>query len=298
MSLDIRELACGPGWRVADVVCTAGPADCPFEEQHKAVCISAVTQGMFGYRGTLGTALLAPGALLLGNPHHCFTCGHEHGTGDRCLSFHFTPQFMESVAAAVPGARRCDFSAPSVPPMPELLPLVAAAEAARDDADIHELEELALRLAGAVMATLAGTKRHGRAPRFRDERRIAVALQRIESQLGEHAGETLSLNDLASSAAMSPYHFLRIFRAVVGMTPHQYILHRRMCRAAVRLRRSKDNISAIAFDCGFSDLSTFNRRYRRIMGVSPSACRSARSMIPKSGNPVFGKDHAQRKSDL
>ena len=68
---------------------------------------------------------------------------------------------------------------------------------------------------------------------------------------------------------MSPYHFLRTFRAVVGMTPHQYILHTRLHRAAVRLRRTADSISAIAFAAGFNDLSTFNRRFARIMGLSP-----------------------------
>jgi len=98
-----------------------------------------------------------------------------------------------------------------------------------------------------------------------------LALRRIEAQ----ACEPLSLDELASAAAMSPYHFLRTFRAVVGMTPHQFVLHRRMHHAAVRLRRSKDSISAIALDCGFADLSTFNRRFRRIMKQSPGAYRAA-----------------------
>lgn len=282
MSLDVRILACGPGWRVADVVCTAGPADPSFEEQHDAVSIAVVTQGIFRYRGTQGAALLAPGALLLGNPGHCFVCGHEHGAGDRCLSFHVTPQFLEGVASAVPGARRSDFTAASLPPLPALLPLVAAAEAARDDGDDAALEELTLRLAGAVTATLAGAGRRGRTPSSRDEHRIAVALRQIEIHTGdssepanERAGDPLSLTALAAAAAMSPYHFLRTFRAVVGMTPHQYILHRRMHRAVALLRRTRDSVSTIAFDCGFSDLSTFNRRFHHIMGGSPSAYRSA-----------------------
>ena len=275
MALDIRILASGPGWRVADVVCTAGSADRPFEEQHPAVCICAVTQGMFQYRGTQGRAVLAPGALLLGNQRHCFACGHEHSSGDRCVSFHFTPQFMERVVAAIPGARRLEFTVPSLPPLPELLPLAAAAEAARDDGDEREFEELALRFAGAVTTTLAGTTRRGRGPSASDERRIAAALRLIATGNGGHDGAPLSLNDLASAAAMSAYHFLRTFRAVVGMTPHQYILHLRMQRAAVRLRRTSDKISAIAFDCGFGDLSTFNRRFRRIMGASPGGYRSA-----------------------
>lgn len=271
MSLNIRILASGSGWNVADVVCSAGPADRPFEEQHSAVSISAVTAGMFRYCGTQGSALLAPGAILLGNVHHCFACSHEHGTGDRCLAFHFTPQFMDDIAAAVPGARGCTFTLPGLPPLPELLPLVASAEAARDDGDAEELEELAVRFAGAVSATLARTKPRGRTPSPRDERRIAAALR----LMAEPGDESRSVSALAAAAAMSPYHFLRTFCAVVGMTPHQYILHRRMHHAAVRLRRSKDSISAIALDCGFSDLSTFNRRFRRIMRQSPGAYRAA-----------------------
>ena len=73
---------------------------------------------------------------------------------------------------------------------------------------------------------------------------------------------------------MSPYHFLRTFRQVAGMTPHQYVLRTRLHRAAVRLRRTDDAISAIAYDAGFNDLSTFNRRFRRVMGSSPGLYRA------------------------
>ena len=271
MALASRLLASGSGWRVEDAVCSYGPHDRPYEEQHDAVCIAAVTAGTFRYRSTLGSAVLAPGALLLGNDRHCFECGHEHGVGDRCLSFQFTPAFLQGVVAAVPGARGLAFTVPRLPPHPALLPIVAAAEAARENGDEAEFEELALRLAGAVFAALAGTKGGGRAPGRDGEKRIAAALHHIEAQ----ADEPLSLSDLARAAAMSPYHFLRTFRAVVGMTPHQFILHTRMHRAAVRLRRTSDSISAIAFMAGFGDLSTFNRRFQRIMGQSPSAYRAS-----------------------
>ena len=68
---------------------------------------------------------------------------------------------------------------------------------------------------------------------------------------------------------MSPYHFLRTFRRVVGMTPHQFILRTRLDDAAVQLRRSSRPVLDIALDAGFADLSTFNRRFRAIMGVTP-----------------------------
>jgi AraC family transcriptional regulator len=135
MALTANVLASGSGWRVQDVICTFGPHDRPFAERHHGVCVAAVTEGTFQYRSTLGSAVLAPGALLLGNDHHAFECRHEHGTGDRCLSFRLTPEFLEGVVAAIPGVRRAAFSAPLLPPHPGLLPIIATAEAAREDSD-------------------------------------------------------------------------------------------------------------------------------------------------------------------
>ncbi len=267
---DSRLLASGPGWSVSDVICRAGPADKPFEEQHEAVCIAAVVEGTFRYRSSRGAGVLAPGAVLLGNHGSCFECGHEHGTGDRCIAFHFVPDCLESVAAAVPGVRDMAFSRPRLPPTPALIPLIAEAEAARDDGDVAELEELGLRLAGAVAAALADGDRSVRGPSRRDEQRVAEVLRRIEAR----SDEQLSLAVLARDAGLSPYHLLRTFRQVVGMTPHQYVLRTRLHRAALRIRRTEEPIAVIAFEVGFGDLSTFNHRFRRIMGLSPSAYRA------------------------
>jgi AraC-like DNA-binding protein len=270
MALTFRVLASGIGWSVGDVVCTAGPHDRPYEERHEAVSIAAVTAGTFQYRTGAGRAVLAPGGILLGNAGACFECGHEHGHGDRCLAFSFAPDALEAVVAAVPGVRRTTFAVPHLPPLPDLMPLLAAAEAAREAEDSAELEEVALRLAGAVAATLDHAKPPARAPSRRDEGRISEALRRIETR----AEEPLALADLAREAGMSPFHFLRIFRQVAGMTPHQYVLRTRLARAAVRLRTSHEPVSAIAFDAGFGDLSTFNRRFRRLIGCSPGAWRA------------------------
>jgi hypothetical protein len=185
MALASRLLASGPGWRVQDVVCTSGPHDPPFEERHDGVCIAAVTRGTFRYRSSLGSAVLAPGALLLGNDCHCFECSHEHGVGDRCLSFRLSPEFLETVVSSIPRARRTSFSVPRLPPQDRLLPVIAAAEAARDDGDDGAVEELALRIAGAVCGTLNESKTRAPTPGVRDERRISAVLRHIEAQVDE-----------------------------------------------------------------------------------------------------------------
>lgn len=264
-------LASGPGWLARDIVCAAGPHDRPFEERHDLVCIAAVSEGTLQYRCSQGSALLGPGALLLGNHGGGLECGHQHGVGDRCLSFHFEPEYLEAIAAAVPSVRRATFEVPRLPPLPPFLPLIAEAEAARETGDSEAFEELAVRLAGAAIAALTEAVSPSRRPSRRDERRISDALRRIE----ENAHESLALSDLARGAGMSAFHFLRTFRELVGTTPHQFVLRTRLHRAAVRIRRSDEAIANIAFDVGFNDLSTFNHRFRRVLGTTPRRYRAA-----------------------
>jgi len=270
MAISAQRLASGSGWSVYDVVCDHGPRDRTFIEEHAQTTIAAVMHGSFQYRTSAGSAMLVPGALLLGNAGSCFECGHEHAQGDRCLAFHFTPAFYESVAAGAPGVCKTRFSCASVPPASELVGLLAESEVARDERDISALEELATRLAGAVLTITDDSVTPVRSPSVRDERRITMAVRRIEAQ----ADEALRLNALAREVAMSPYHFLRTFRQMTGMTPHQYVLHTRLLRAARRLRASADPVAMIAFEAGFNDLATFNRRFRRLIGATPSVFRT------------------------
>src|SRR5262245_63023414 len=116
MAIKTQILASGSGWSVCDVVCDHGPRDRAFVEQHAETTIAAVMRGSFQYRTQAGSAMLVPGALLLGNAGSCFECGHEHAQGDRCLAFHFSPAFFESIAAGTPGVRKASFGRASMPP--------------------------------------------------------------------------------------------------------------------------------------------------------------------------------------
>jgi AraC family transcriptional regulator len=270
--LSARNAAAGDGWVVQDVICRSGPEDGSFEERHQSIAVAMVMGGTFQYRSSVGRAVLTPGAVMLGAPGVCFECGHEHGLGDRCLAFHYRPDLWEDIVAAIPGVKRTAVTLPQLPPLETLAPLFAEAETARDEEDVPALEELAWRIAGVVAGTLADAPRRARTPSSRDIQRVTAIVRRIETEPEVEQ----SLARLAGDAAMSPYHFLRTFRQVVGMAPHQYVLRTRMHRAAVRLRRSREEIAVIAFGAGFNDLSTFNRRFKKVMGVSPSLYRASR----------------------
>jgi AraC family transcriptional regulator len=230
------------------------------------VSIAVVLAGSFTYGNEHGRTLLTPGSLLLGAAGGCFTCGHEHGEGDRCLAFHFEPSFFEEVAAFA-GARRTGFGRNSLPALRTLAPLVARATigtlAARGSATLSSFEELALELAGAALRE-SGEHRLPRISK-RDERRVAAAARFMQ----ERFAEPCALGHLARLAGLSPFHFLRVFRATTGLTPHQHLLRTRLRAAASNLACSDASVTDIALSVGFEDLSNFTRSFRAEYHLSP-----------------------------
>jgi AraC family transcriptional regulator len=98
-------LAAGEGWRAFDVVCTCGPRDRPFEERHDTSSVSLVLSGTFACRSRCGTCLLSPGAWFLVSGGEPIECSHQHGEGDRCLSFQFDAETFACLAHGAAGTR-------------------------------------------------------------------------------------------------------------------------------------------------------------------------------------------------
>lgn len=263
-----RLLARGGGWTVHDYVCVSGPEDKPFEERHDGYSIAAVVEGSFNYRSDSGRALLHPGALLLGNHGTCFECGHDHGVGDRCVSVKLDPAYFQEIAATAAGDAGFRFPTAMLPANRDLLPGQISLEIG-ERRDPLALEEKLVAFAAAAIRALSGVVQESAKVSAQDERRISRALRHIE----RHADEALDLDQLAASAAMSKFHFLRVFRRAIGVTPYQFLLNIRFRRAALRLLTTPEPIVAIAFDSGFGDLSTFNHQFRDRFGMSPAAFR-------------------------
>jgi AraC family transcriptional regulator len=252
------------------VVCTCGPQDHPFEERHGRYTIAMVLAGSFQYRSRGGHGLMTPGSLMLGNEGHAFECAHDYGEGDHCVSFWYAPEYFERLAADA-GARGHDagFSVPRLPPSRPLSPLVARASAAVMGATGMPWEELAVSLAVRTVRLAAGVALNQSRFPLNAEARVTRVLRAID----RHPDAALPLGRLAREAGLSPYYFLRTFECLTGVTPHQYVRRARLREAASRLVAETDKVLDIALDCGFADISNFNRAFRTEFGVSPRAFR-------------------------
>jgi AraC family transcriptional regulator len=101
------------------------------------------------------------------------------------------------------------------------------------------------------------------------DRRLRQVFVYIEDNLAEN----IALADLAAVVGLSVSHFNVLFREAVGLSPHQYLIRRRIERAKDLLGEGKLSISQIATESGFAHQSHLARHMRRMLGVAPKALR-------------------------
>ena len=253
--------------RVDDYRCSAGPHDAPFTERHESFDVAYVRRGSFGC-STRGERFdLVTGSVLVGHPGDEYVCIHDHHAGgDECLSFHLSPELGEVI-----GDRSEVWRIGCVPPLAELMVAGELAQAAAEGRSDVGLDELGLSLAARLVDVVSGRARRPQATRAPDRRRAVEAALWIDA----NSHRSIDLESAAAEAGLSPFHFLRLFSKVLGVTPHQYLVRSRLRRAARLLCDEERSVTDVALDVGFGDLSNFVRTFHRAAGVSPGGFRRA-----------------------
>jgi AraC-like DNA-binding protein len=251
---------------VFDFRCDAGPDDTPFAEQHRCHSISFVRKGSFGCSSRGRSFDLVAGSVLVGHPGDEYVCTHDHVCGDECLAFFLDPEMVEAI-----GDRADVWQVGCAPPLPELMVLGELAQAAADGRSDLGLDEIGHVFASRFVEVVSGRTQKPVPAKARDRRRAVEAALWIEA----HSHQPIDLEDAAAQAGISPFHFLRLFSSVLGVTPHQYLVRSRLRHAARLLAGDESSITDIAYDVGFGDLSNFVRTFHRAAGVSPLRFRQA-----------------------
>jgi AraC-like DNA-binding protein len=251
---------------VSDFRCTAEPGDKPFAEQYRCHSVSYVRKGSFGCQTRGRSFELVAGSILVGYPGDEFICTHEHICGDECLSFFLEPELVEAI-----GDRTEAWRLSAAPPLPELMVLGELAQAAVDGRSDIGLDEVGQLFASRFVEVVSGRTHQPVAATARDRRRAVETALWIEA----HSHQQIELEAAAGQAEISPFHFLRLFSNVLGVTPHQYLVRSRLRHAARLLAEDSVSITDVAYDVGFGDLSNFVRTFHRAAGVSPRRFRQA-----------------------
>ena len=192
----------------------------------------------------------------------------------RHLHLFLRPAFIGAVAA----------EAGVYPDRVEIVPTIGARDPRFEQIGLALLGELHAdglggRLYAESLATLLAVQllRHQSAaglPTPRPASRLSPAmLGRASEYVEAHLGDDLSLAALSEAIGLSPYHFARLFRASTGLSPHQYVIRRRVERARQLLSSTDRTLAAIAQDVGFASGSHLATHVKRLLGVSPSRLR-------------------------
>jgi AraC family transcriptional regulator len=193
------------------------------------------------------------------------------------LNVYLEPGLVGRVAAEAFGL---DPTRTTVPPLdgPDL-PQLRAALLALD-------AELTVGSAGGPLAaeSLANVLavqliRHISAPRkpvrTREGKLPRARLRAVIEYIEEHLDASPSLEQMATIADISLYHFARQFKTATGLPPHQYVISRRVERAKHLLQERGDfSLAEVAVHAGFSDQSQFSQHYKRLVGVTPGQFRT------------------------
>ncbi len=206
---------------------------------------------------------VTPRALFATQPGLSYrTSRDEECPTDVCLSVEYRPEFFgeeSPVAISAPVLALTNRTAYLK------WRLLRALEGKRDGAAFEAI--------GADLA--AAVHRPEPAAKLFSEKSLGWYAERIEearSRLEGSFQERHSLGSLSRAVGMSPFHFSRLFRSLVGTSPGRYLLLTRLDRAHRMLRQNR-SVTDACYDCGFRNLSYFTRAFRKRYEVSPSAAR-------------------------
>jgi AraC family transcriptional regulator len=256
---------------VWDCVCHRGVRSPVSEGEHSRAHVSVILGGAFHARSSRGAVLAGPGALLLGNAGDGYAYRHVDDGGDRSVVFGYAEAFLDEVEGSL-GARlreRRAFARACIPASTASVDAVVLTREALCTGAPEALREAALTVAAAAWTGDRGGATSVKVPTAAQARRVTRTLRYVEA----HSAEDCSLDTLAAHAGLSRFHFLRLFRAMTGQTPRQFVIATRLRVAATLLRTTRTPITEVSLEAGFGDLAHFTASFTRTFGAAPRAYR-------------------------
>jgi AraC family transcriptional regulator len=233
--------------------------------------VSFVERGSFDISRHRQVWRFRPGDALISYPEvHSEFVHEDRFPSDVCLSISFEQDFVESALGRLPSCG----PTPRVGESHTTAFLLRRIRTALRSADPMVVESAALDAAVALLPTnresTGKTSLTGLSSWH--SKQVETACELMGSQIDRQH----SLSSVARGVGMSPFHFSRIFKQLVGQTPHQYLIRARLAHASRRLRAGF-SVTDAAFASGFENLSHFIRLFKRRFGVAPRGFAQLRS---------------------
>lgn len=238
---------------------------CYDKHSHPHFSIGAITGGHSHYLNQRSLQEVGPGSLVLMNPEEVHACNPIADQPWSYLMFYLDTDWLRSQqeeAGLGSEFRPFDMTASRDPLLYQGLRHLH-----------HQLVEAPDPLAREVACHLFSRQLLARLTPARWDDRPPRHLQRAAELMQDDSASPLSLSQLSAVAGLTPSHFVRAFSHHYGMTPHAYLLDRRI-RHARRLLRQGHPLAEVALASGFADQAHFQRQFKRRVAATPGQYRT------------------------
>lgn len=267
-----RLVAQTAGVRILDAATSRRPDGRPIHSLHGAACAIIIRKGVLLYTARGCTHLVGPGGIIVGERGEAYRIHLAFGPRVQQTVF----RYLDARADAAEAPSSPDLGgrgSPVLPPCPRLEALHRLAwKAAVHTESGNDLATVVRLLSTLIARELAPIRpiAQGRPAHSPAYQRVSKAIHVVHERLRQ----TLSLVDLAAAAELSEFHFLRVFSAVLGLTPHQYLMRMRVRRALALIVETSLTEAAIAAATGWGSASHLTRTFHRQIGCTPAFFRS------------------------
>jgi transcriptional regulator GlxA family with amidase domain len=114
-----------------------------------------------------------------------------------------------------------------------------------------------------------------------------IAAERVVREMRQRLGDSLTLDEMAEIAMMSPYHFNRVFRRLTGIPPSQFLGALRLEAAKRLLLTSERSVTEICFEVGYNSLGTFTTRFNQLVGLRQLSYASSLRSSPQPAQKIY-----------
>ena len=239
---------------------------------HDDYAVGVIEQGGLGFRYRGENLVAAPGQICLVIPGETHD-GHPAGeSGWTYRMFYLQPSLMHRAAGQLSGkAADPPFFRPGVLSDNALAAMIVRTHRLFEDpqAGLMEKQSRLIQLLCCFIARHADP-----APRMHGIGDEHQAVARARDFMETHFALDLSVVEMAAHAGLSPFHFIRVFKRHIGLSPHTYLIQVRVRRARQMLNRGS-SIAQCALEAGFADQSHLTRHFKRVLGITPGQYRNS-----------------------
>ena len=281
LTADIHILHKSEVYQVNDFKCHCDRCSVSQPEYSRSLFISFVRKGFFEYQTFRRNDELHVGRMLISKPGYEHTARHIDSQPDMTTSFEFTTDFFRIIkdqyapragwflnnndihSLMLNGNAQLDLL------HHRIFQILASGEASG-----LQIDELVMELVEIVMTLISGSPAEINPITDSLKRFHLVTIENARDYILGHFNENISLHQLAQHCHVSPFHFSRIFKSIMNISPHQYLAEIRLNHAKVLLTTTEQPITDIAFACGYNSLEHFTTAYRRKFNTNPGRHRN------------------------